>query len=77
VASLAGVQPTLQALARIEAGSTDPADFEAVGDRWDMPQRLHKALARHGLAHLHADQPARQLSGGEAMRVALVGAFLS
>lgn len=77
VASLAGVQPTLQALARIEAGSTDPADFDAVGDRWDLSQRLQEALARHGLAHLHAEQPAQQLSGGEAMRVALVGAFLS
>lgn len=77
VASLAGVQNVLDALARIEAGGVAPEDFETVGDRWDMRERLVQELARHGLGHLHADMPASRLSGGEAMRVALVGAWLS
>lgn len=77
VAALAGVQPVLDALQRIEAGGTDPADFDAVAERWDIRQRLQDELARHGLAHLDIGRPTADLSGGEAMRVALVGAFLS
>ncbi|NMU93856.1 ABC-F family ATP-binding cassette domain-containing protein, partial [Achromobacter ruhlandii] len=77
VASLAGVQATLEALARIEAGSSAPEDFECVGDRWDIRQRLHHALERDGLGHLDAATPASSLSGGEAMRVALASAMLS
>lgn len=77
VAALAGVQPTIEALARIEGGSAAVADFEAVGERWDIRQRLEHALQDQGLAHLAPDTPAQRLSGGEAMRVALVGALLS
>lgn len=77
VASLAGVAPILAALARIEAGRADPADFEAIDDRWDIAQRLSTELQRHGLGHLSADRPASSISGGEAMRVSLAGAWLS
>ncbi|BEG76044.1 ABC-F family ATP-binding cassette domain-containing protein [Achromobacter xylosoxidans] len=77
VASLAGLQGTLDALARIEAGSSAPEDFERVGDRWDVRQRLQHALERDGLGHLDATTPANALSGGEAMRVALASAMLS
>ena len=77
VASLAGVRAVLDALARIEAGSVAPEDFEAVGEQWDMRERLGQALARHELGHLDVHTPANTLSGGEAMRVALLGAWLS
>ncbi|MCC2971809.1 ABC-F family ATP-binding cassette domain-containing protein [Massilia sp. IC2-476] len=77
VAALAGLQEVLDALVRIEAGSFDAADFELVGERWDLPARLRHALDQAGLAHLDAATPAQQLSGGEAMRVALLGAMLS
>lgn len=77
VADLAGIQPTLDALARIEAGSTTIEDFEAVDERWDMPQRFRHELERNGLGYLEATTPANTLSGGEAMRVALMGAMLS
>ena len=62
---------------RIEAGSTEPADFDTVGDRWDARERLHDSSAHHGLGHVDASTPARALSGGEAVRVALIGAMLS
>ncbi len=77
VADLAGIQPTLDALARIEAGSTAIEDFEAVGERWDLPQRFRHELERGSLGYLVATTPASTLSGGEAMRVALMGAMLS
>lgn len=77
VASLAGVQHTLDALARIEAGSSAPDDFYTVGSGWDVRQRLQQALDRNGLGHLGAATTADTLSGGEAMRVALIGAMLS
>lgn len=77
VAGLAGVQPVLAALQRIEHGSADPADFDAVGERWDIRERLQAELDRCGLPQLRPDTPAASLSGGEAMRVALIAAWLS
>jgi ATPase subunit of ABC transporter with duplicated ATPase domains len=77
MAALAGAQTTLSALERIERGSHEPADFDAVGKRWDIRSRLQAELDRHGLAHLRADTPVATLSGGEAMRVALIAAWLS
>lgn len=77
VASLAGVQDVFEALARIDAGGIAQADFELVGDRWDLSARFRHALDQAGLGHLDATTPAERLSGGEAMRVALLGAMLS
>ena len=77
VADLAQVSPILQALQRIEAGSTAPGDFETVGERWNIREQLHRHLAREQLDMLHPDRPAHTLSGGQAMRVALLGAYLS
>lgn len=77
VAALAGLQPALDALARIEGGSCDARDFERLADRWDLRQRLQAQLELAGLGHLRADTPGHALSGGEAMRVALAGALLS
>lgn len=77
VADLAGIGAVTRALARIEAGSIDAADFDAVGERWDIAQRLRHALAGQGLAHVSLDTPAAALSGGAAMRVALAGAMLA
>ncbi|ARS52550.1 ABC-F family ATP-binding cassette domain-containing protein [Kushneria konosiri] len=77
VADLAGVGAALHALERIEAGSTAVSDFDAVGERWDIRQQLQQALERDGLNELEAATPASHLSGGEAMRVALIGAGLA
>ena len=77
VASLAGVQPILAALERIEQGSSAQADFDCVGDRWAIRQQLHDQLGHNNLSHLTPSTPASSLSGGEAMRVALMGALMS
>ena len=77
VADIAGVRPVLHALQRIEAGSSAPADFETLDERWDIRQQLAAALEQQGLDPLPPDTPARRLSGGQLMRVALAGAVLS
>lgn len=77
VADLAGMQSLLDALARVEAGGVDPADFECLDGHWDIRARLQAELAAAGLAHLPPDTPASRLSGGECTRVALLGAWLS
>ena len=76
VAALAGVDAITDALARIEAGSVDPRDFDAVGEHWDIAARLRQACLAQGLPHVTLDTPVAALSGGEAMRVALLGATL-
>ena len=76
-ADLAGVQPVLSALERIEQGSAAEKDFDALGEQWDIRQRLQTALENAGLPGLSPNSPADTLSGGEAMRVALAGAMLS
>ena len=77
VTDLAGVQPVLSAFERIEQGSAATEDFDALGEQWDIRQRLQTALANAGLPELGPNSPADALSGGEAMRVALAGAMLS
>ena len=64
IADLAGVAPVLDALARIEAGSVDPDDFTAVGERWTLREQLQAQWQQLGLPALDPDAPARQLSGG-------------
>ena len=76
VADVAGIGAVVDALARIERGSTSAADFDIVGERWDLRRRLEAALAAEGLGHLDAETPAAGLSGGECTRVALLGAFV-
>lgn len=77
VAGLAGVRHIIDALDRIERGSSDTTDFELLGERWDIRQQLQQQLALSHLPDLDADTPVAQLSGGEAMRVALSGAWLA
>lgn len=77
VANLAGVQLIINALERIEQGSTAPGDFDAVGEQWNIRQQLLDQLAHNNLGHLTPSTPTSRLSGGEAMRVALMGAFMS
>lgn len=75
---LAGVGNVLDALDRIAEGSTDPADFTLAEGQWDLHNRLLQHWQDSGLpAHLQPGQPARQLSGGQAMQVALSGAWAS
>jgi ATPase subunit of ABC transporter with duplicated ATPase domains len=76
VASLLGIESVREAIRAIEAGSVDPAVFDAVGDDWDIEDRAREWLGRLGLAHVGLDDPVRRLSGGETVLTALSAQFL-
>lgn len=73
VADLLGAQPALDAVRAIAAGDVDPARFDEVGDDWDIEARAHAVLAEAGFAPSMLDRTVGELSGGEAMLVALAG----
>ena len=77
IAALAGLSNTLLALERIEQGSCEASDYELRAARWDIRQQFQMQLERIGLPQLAPQTPASQLSGGQAMRVALLGAQLA
>jgi ATPase subunit of ABC transporter with duplicated ATPase domains len=76
VSDLLGVTEVRRALHAIEAGSVDEADFAAVGDDWDVEERVGAELSRLALDHLALDAPVGQLSGGETVLLHLAALFL-
>ncbi len=79
VSDLLGIAAARRAVAAIEAGSLDPADFDAVGDDWRVAERALAELTALGLDADAAllDRQVSALSGGEAMQVALTGLRLA
>ncbi|MFJ1210505.1 ABC-F family ATP-binding cassette domain-containing protein [Burkholderia pyrrocinia] len=77
VAQIAALDAPLGALARLANGHAEPHDFDLIGDRWDLAERLRTALDAAGLHDVRPDTPAHALSGGQLARVALIGALLS
>src|SRR5690625_771655 len=75
LAGLLGITATRAALRAIEAGSTDPAHFDAVGSDWDVEERAVALLAALGLP-TDLDRPVTALSGGEAVLAAITGVRL-
>jgi ATPase subunit of ABC transporter with duplicated ATPase domains len=76
VSDLLGVTGIRRALHAIEAGSVAETDFAAVGDDWDIEERITAELSRLALGHLDLDAPVGRLSGGEAVLVHLAALFL-
>ena len=73
VAELLGVSAALDAVRAITAGDVDPVHFDAVGDDWDIEARAEASLAEAGLAPEFLDRRVGELSGGEAVLVAIAG----
>ncbi|MGV1005687.1 MAG: ATP-binding cassette domain-containing protein [Candidatus Nanopelagicales bacterium] len=71
-ADLLGISAIRAALRAVEAGSTEIADFEAIGDQWDVEERAAADLAALGLPR-DLDRPVTTLSGGEVMLTAVAG----
>lgn len=77
VAKILGHENKLNALQRIEEGSTDPNDFLTVNDDWLIKEKLKNELAMFDLDTLHPFSHLSTLSGGEFTKLMLTNAFLS
>jgi len=73
VSELLGVADALDAVRAIGAGDVEQAHFDAVGDDWDIEARAEMSLAESGLAPEFLDRRIGELSGGEAVLVAIAG----
>lgn len=77
IAEALGIQPVLRSLEAILQGSTDQADFDTVGEDWNIGSHVRKYLDFWGLDHLDADTPFSSMSGGEKTRAFLAGAQMN
>lgn len=77
VAAVAGLAPLFDALARMDAGEVRAEDLDLLEGRWSIASEFAQALADCGMPALSPRDCAANLSGGELMRIALAGAFLS
>ncbi len=73
VAEMLGVDGKMKALQSILAGSTDAADYDALGDDWEVEARSLAALAHWGLPGVSLTTASASLSGGERTKVLLAG----
>ena len=77
VAGLLGVRDRVDALRAIEAGDASEAHFDRLGDDWEVESRAREALRDAGLPGLGLDRRVAEMSGGEAVLVALAGLRLA
>jgi ATPase subunit of ABC transporter with duplicated ATPase domains len=73
VAQLLGIDEVLGALRAIESGDVDVRHFDTVGDDWDIEARADEALHEIGFSAADLDRRVAEVSGGEAMLVAVTG----
>jgi ATPase subunit of ABC transporter with duplicated ATPase domains len=73
VAELLGIDGVLRAIRAIVSGDVDERHFDAVGDDWDIEARADEALHQIGFAAVDLDRRVAEVSGGEAMLIAITG----
>ncbi|MEV6359398.1 ABC-F family ATP-binding cassette domain-containing protein [Nocardia asteroides] len=73
IAELLGIAGKLAAVRAIEAGRVDEALFETVGDDWDIEPRADEALHEIGFGAADLDRRVGEISGGQAVLVAITG----
>ncbi|KDE99015.1 ABC transporter [Mycolicibacterium aromaticivorans JS19b1 = JCM 16368] len=71
IADVLGVGAALAALRAIESGSATEHDFEVIGEDWDVADRAAEALRIIGMVPADLDRTVGQVSGGEAMLLAV------
>ncbi|MBK5437847.1 ABC-F family ATP-binding cassette domain-containing protein [Pseudomonas sp. TH32] len=77
VAQTTGTADVLAALDRLARGEAHTDDLERIDERWDLAERLRRALDAAGLADVGFEDRADQLSGGQLARLAVIGALLA
>ncbi|MDQ1596804.1 MAG: hypothetical protein QOI70_228, partial [Microbacteriaceae bacterium] len=73
VADLLGITQKVTALRAIEGGDAAEHWFDALGDDWDIETRADEALRPIGLSAVDLDRFVSEVSGGEAMLIAIAG----
>lgn len=73
IAQLLGIAGKLAALHAIESGETGDEYFETIGDDWDIESRAEEALHDIGFGAADLDRRVAEISGGEAVLVAITG----
>jgi ATPase subunit of ABC transporter with duplicated ATPase domains len=73
VADLLGISGKVAALRAIAAGDVDERHFEALGDDWDIETRAEETLRQIGLSSADLERRVDEVSGGEAMLLAIAG----
>jgi ATPase subunit of ABC transporter with duplicated ATPase domains len=73
VAGLLGIDGVLAAIRAVEGGDVDERHFDATGDDCDIEARADEALDRIGFAAADLDRRVAEVSGGEAMLIAVTG----
>lgn len=66
----------IAAHSRMERGEATSRDFELIGDRWDLIERIEKVFAGLGIDYLDTSRRLATLSGGEFTRVRIAGLLL-
>jgi ATPase subunit of ABC transporter with duplicated ATPase domains len=77
VADATGTATVIRALQRLKRGRATIEDYDLIGERWDLAQRLRQMLDETGLTDITATDLTANLSGGQQARIALIGALLS
>lgn len=73
IAELLGIHTTLAAIRAVESGDVDQQHFDAIGDDWDIESRADEELDRIGFSGADLDRRVAEVSGGEAMLIAITG----
>ncbi|MEZ4564757.1 MAG: ATP-binding cassette domain-containing protein [Thermomicrobiales bacterium] len=73
IAQLLGIDAIVAALRAIESGDSDARHFDAVGDNWDILGRTDELLHQIGFSTADLDRRVTEVSGGEAMLLAVTG----
>ncbi|KID28431.1 ATPase component of ABC transporters with duplicated ATPase domain [Prauserella sp. Am3] len=76
VVDLLGVARTFDAVRAVADGDVDPERFDEIGDDWDVEARCRAVLADMGLSAELLERRVGEVSGGEAILVALAGVRL-
>lgn len=71
-----GIRRTREAIRAVEAGSVAQADYDAVGDDWDIEERIAAEFDRIGLPVDVLDRRLGELSGGEVVQLGLAKLLL-
>ncbi|MGW0176174.1 ABC-F family ATP-binding cassette domain-containing protein [Rhodococcus sp. NPDC003322] len=73
VAELLGIDGIRAALRAIESGDVDERHFRTIGDDWDIESRADEGLHEIGFTAADLDRRVDEVSGGEAMLIAVTG----